>query len=181
MFASSLINRRVLLLNQNYEPLSVCSARRAIVLVIEGKAELIAPADSLRLRTVTTSFALPSVVRLWHYRKVPYKQIMLSRKNVVMRDGNRCQYCGTTKGPMTVDHIIPRTMGGRETWTNLVCACSRCNNKKGDRTPEKAGMKLLRRPTRPSYIAFIRRNYGVSDQWRPYLFLDASNGTCYTT
>jgi len=181
MYAASLINRRVLLLNQNYEPLSVCSARRAIVLVFEGKAEMLVPADGLRLRTVRTSFALPSVVRLWSYKKVPYKRIMLTRKNVILRDDNRCQYCGTNKGPMTVDHVVPRTLGGAETWTNLVCACARCNNKKGNRTPDQANMKLMRRPVRPSYITFIQRNYGVSDQWRPYLFMDTNHGTCYTT
>lgn len=181
MQTAALINRRVLLLNQNYEPLSVCSVKRAIVLVIEGKAELIAPADGLRLHTVSTSYALPSVVRLWQYKRVPFKRIMLTRKNIIMRDDNRCQYCGTGKGPMTVDHVIPRTMGGRETWTNLVCACARCNNKKGNRTPDQAAMKLLRRPTRPSYITFIQRNYGVATQWKPYLFLDYNNGTTYTT
>ena len=179
--ATALINRRVLLLNQNYEPLSVCSAKRAIVLVIEGKAELIAPADGLKLRTVSMAYSLPSVVRLWQYKKVPYKRIMLTRKNIIMRDDGRCQYCGTNKGPMTVDHVLPKRVGGRDTWHNLVCACARCNNKKGDRTPEQAGMKLLRRPSRPSYITFIQRNYGVADQWRPYLFLDYNNGTSYST
>ena len=181
MQASSIVNRRVLLLNQNYEPLSVCSARRAIVLVFEGKAEMIEPADGLRLRTVTTSYALPAVVRLWQYRKVPYKRIMLTRKNVILRDDNRCQYCGTSKGPMTVDHVIPKTMGGTDSWSNLVCACSRCNNKKGDRTPEQVGLKLIRRPSRPSYITFIQRHYGVAEQWRPYLFIDPENGHCATT
>ncbi|HPC12122.1 MAG TPA: HNH endonuclease, partial [candidate division Zixibacteria bacterium] len=174
-------NRRVLLLNQNYEPLSVCSAKRAIVLVIEGKAEMIESADGLKLRTVRTSYSLPSVVRLWNFRKVPLKRIMLTRKNIILRDDGRCQYCGANKGPMTVDHVIPRTEGGSDSWSNLVCACERCNNLKGNRTPEQAGMGLLRRPTRPSYITFIQRNYGVADQWRPYLFLDYNNGTTYTT
>ncbi len=181
MTRPSVINRKVLLLNQNYEPLTVCSARRAVVLLFQGKAEMLAPADGLRIHTVSTSYSLPSVVRLWKYRKVPFKRIMLTRKNIMMRDNNRCQYCGTTKGPMSVDHIIPKTMGGKDTWHNLVCACSRCNNKKGNRTPEQAGMKLLRKPTRPSYITFIQRHYGIADQWRPYLFLDPSLGDSATT
>lgn len=181
MQTAALVNRRVLLLNQNYEPISICSAKRAIVLMFEGKAEMIESADGLKLRTVTTAYSLPSVVRLWYYKKVPVKRIMLTRKNVIMRDDGRCQYCGTTKGPMTVDHIVPKTMGGSESWTNLVCACARCNNKKGNRTPEQAEMGLIRKPTRPSYITFIQRNYGVADQWRPYLFLDYNNGTSYTT
>ena len=173
MQAASLINRRVLLLNQNYEPLSVCSAKRAIVLVIEGKAEMLVTADGLRLRSVRSSFALPSVVRLWTYKKVPYKRIMLTRKNVILRDDNRCQYCGTNKGPMTVDHVIPRTLGGAESWTNLVCACARCNNKKGNRTPLEAGMALRRRPFRPKFIPYISYTKflaaAANPTWRPYL------------
>jgi 5-methylcytosine-specific restriction endonuclease McrA len=170
--ASSLINRNVLMLNQNYEPLTICSARRAIVLLFSGKAEMVETADGLKVRTVNRAFALPSVVRLWQYKKVPFKQIMLSRKNILLRDGHACQYCGTTKGPMTVDHVIPRHMGGKDTWTNLVCACAKCNNRKGDHTPEQAGMRLRKRPVRPSYITFIQRHVKISDRWRPYLFMD---------
>ena len=181
MYTLTLVNRRVLLLNQNYEPLTVCSARRAIVLLFSGKAEMIEKADGFRIRTVSTSYALPSVVRLWHYRKVPYKQIMLTRHNIIMRDDNRCQYCGSQRGPMTVDHVIPKTMGGQDVWNNLVCACTRCNNKKGDQTPEQAGMKLLRKPSRPSYITFINRHYGINEQWKPYLFIDPSSGHYATT
>ncbi|MDH4156528.1 MAG: HNH endonuclease [candidate division Zixibacteria bacterium] len=176
----TVVNKRVLMLNQNYEPLTICSARRAIVLLFSGKAEMIAPADGLRIRTVSTSYALPSVVRLWQYRKVPFKSIMLTRKNIIIRDGNRCQYCGSPRGPMTVDHVIPKTMGGKETWTNLVCACAKCNNRKGDRTPEQVNMKLLKRPTRPSYIMFIQRDREISEQWRPYLFIDSSIGGATT-
>ncbi len=181
MYKSSKVNRRVLLLNQNYEPLTVCSARRAFVLLFQGKAEMLATANGLKLRTVSMAYELPSVVRLWQYRKVPFKRIMLTRKNIMMRDKNQCQYCGTTKGPMTVDHITPKRMGGQDTWHNLVCACNRCNNKKGDHTPEQVGMTLLRKPARPSYITFIQRHYGIADQWKPYLFIDPSHGNCATT
>lgn len=171
--SATLINRHVLMLNQNYEPLTVCSARRAIVLLFQGKAEMIESADGLKLRTVRADYALPSIVRLWQYRKVPYKRIMLTRKNVLLRDGHQCQYCGTHKGPMTVDHIVPKTGNGADSWENMVCACVKCNNKKGNRSPEKAGMKLLKRPSRPTHIDFIQRYIGVNDQrWRPYLFMD---------
>ncbi|MBN1211667.1 MAG: HNH endonuclease [candidate division Zixibacteria bacterium] len=167
------MNRNVLLLNQNYEPLTVCSARRAIILLFQGKAEMIEKADSLKIRSVSRSYDLPSVVRLWQYRKVPYKKIMLTRKNILARDGHRCQYCGTTKGPMTVDHVVPRMKNGNDSWENMVCACVKCNNKKGDRTPEKAGMMLLRVPKRPTFITFIQRYIGDSnDRWRQYLFMD---------
>ncbi len=169
----SIITRNVLMLNQNFEPLSVCSARRAFLLLLQGKAEMIETADGLKLHTVSRSYALPSVVRLWQYKKVPYKRIMLTRKNILMRDSHRCQYCGTTKGPMTVDHVIPRTMHGKDSWENLVCACVNCNNRKGDRSPERAGITLTRRPVRPTHIHFIQRYIGVSDQrWRRYLFMD---------
>ncbi len=164
------------MLNQNYEPLTVCSARRAFVLLFQGKAEMIETADGLKIHTISASYSLPSVVRLWQYKKVPFKRIMLTRKNILTRDGNCCQYCGTTKGPMTVDHIIPKTMGGKETWENLVCSCARCNNKKGNRTPEQSGMQLFKKPTRPTYITFIQRNYGVEDRWKPYLFVDSTIG-----
>ncbi|MBD3257795.1 HNH endonuclease [candidate division GN15 bacterium] len=167
------MNRNVLMLNQNYEPLTVCSARRAVVLLFQGKAEMIEPADGLKIRTVKNAYRLPSVVRLWQYRRVPFKRIMLTRKNVIMRDNHRCQYCGTTKGPMTIDHVIPKRLKGADTWENMVCACVKCNNKKGDRTPEKAGMTLRRKPARPSHITFIQRYVGITDvRWRPYLFMD---------
>ena len=168
----SVINRSVLMLNQNYEPLTICSARRAIVLMFQGKAEMIETADSLKIHTVDTAYDVPSVVRLWRYRKVPYKRIMLTRKNVIVRDKHRCQYCGASKGPMTVDHVIPKTGNGSDTWENLVCACTKCNNKKGDRTLEEAGMKLLKRPKRPTFITFIQRNNNIATHWRPYLFMD---------
>ena len=174
------INKSVLMLNQNYEPLSICSARRAIVLLFQGKAEMIEKADGLKIHTVSTAFNLPSVVRLWQYKKVPYKRIILSRKNILIRDGNCCQYCGTYKGSMTVDHIIPKTQGGRDTWENLVCCCGVCNNKKGNRTPDQACMTLYKKPTRPTYITFIQQNQHVDDRWRPYLFIDSAIGGATT-
>ncbi len=176
----SIVNRSVLMLNQNYEPLTVCTARRAIVLMFQGKAEMIAKADGLMIRTIRKNYSLPSVVRLAQYKKVPYKRIMLTRKNILTRDSNRCQYCGTHKGPMTIDHIIPKTIGGRESWENLVCSCARCNNKKGDQTPDQSGMKLLRRPYRPTFITFIQRNYSIDAPWKPYLFIDSADFTMTT-
>ncbi len=161
-------------MNQNYEPLQVCSARRAVVLLFQGKAEMIETADGIKIHTVTREYALPSVVRLWHYRKVPYKRIMLTRKNIITRDNNRCQYCGSTKGPMTIDHVIPKRMGGDDSWENLICACAKCNNKKGDHTPEQAQMHILKKPTMPTFITFIQRNVSIADRWRPFLFMDSN-------
>ena len=171
--STTVINRHVLMLNQNYEPLTVTTARRAIVLMFQGKAEMIVSADGLKIHTVSTHFALPSVVRLWQYKKVPYRRVVLSRKNILVRDRHQCKYCGTKTGPRTVHHFIPKTKHGGDTWENMVCACVACNNRKGHRSPEKAGMKLLRKPYRPTPIDFIQRYIGVSDtRWRPYLFMD---------
>ena len=142
----NVLNKNVLVLNQNYEPLSVCSAKRAFLLLYMGKAEMIEKCDGLKIHSVVQSFPLPSVVRLWRYVKSPRKKVLLTRRNIIIRDNHTCCYCGTTKGPMTVDHVIPKHLGGTDSWENLVCACEKCNNKKGDRTPAQAGMKLLKKP-----------------------------------
>ena len=166
-----LLDRHVLVLNQNYEPLSVCSAKRAIILVFLGKAEIIEHHE-YPVRSISQSFPLPSVVRLILYIQIPRKGIILSRRNVIKRDNHRCQYCGTSQGAMTVDHVIPKTLGGKDNWDNLVCACIKCNNKKGNRTLEQTNMKLIRQPRVPNRITFIQHFIGIADvRWRPYLFL----------
>ena len=160
-------------MNHNYEPLSVCNVRKAVVLLWLGKAELIASLDGRVLRSVSTAIPFPSIVRLSVYVRVPYKKIVLSRKNILRRDGHQCQYCGKTEVTLTVDHVIPKSRSGSDSWENLVAACVGCNNRKGDRTPADAGMKLRRRPIRPSHVMFIRHYVGiVDDNWKPYLFMN---------
>ena len=167
-----MLERQVLVLNQNYEPLSVCNARRALLLIFMGKAQVV-EAYELEVHTVSRSFPLPCIVRLTLYVKVPRKKVVLSKRNVMKRDGHRCQYCGTTQGPMTIDHVVPRNLGGKDTWENMVCACVKCNNKKGDRTAEQANMVLARQPRKPSHILFISHFIGVTDyRWKPYLFME---------
>jgi len=169
----STLKTQVLVLNQNYEPMTITNAKKAIILIYLGKAELVEKHDSVLVRSVTVALPMPSIVRLTRYISVPRKRIVLSRKNIVKRDGHRCQYCGTTHGPITVDHVIPKGRGGKDTWENLVCACTRCNNKKGNRTPEEANMTLARRPQKPSHIFFIRYFIGKLDnRWKPYLFMN---------
>jgi 5-methylcytosine-specific restriction endonuclease McrA len=169
----SVLSSPVLVLNQNYEPLSVCTVRRAFVLVLLGKAEVIEPQNGRVVRTVKQSWPVPSIVRLGLYISRPPKKILLSRKNIIKRDGHRCQYCGQSRTAMTVDHVIPRNRRGEDIWENLVCACVRCNNKKGHRTPEEAQMPLRRLPRRPNHITFIQRFVGLGDhRWKRYLFLD---------
>ena len=168
----SVLSKQVLMLNCNYEPMSVVSAKKAIILLYLGKAELVERYDHW-VRSVTTRMPLPSIVRLVSYVRVPHKRIILTRKNILKRDGRQCQYCGTRTGPFTVDHVIPRDRGGQDTWENLVCACLRCNTKKGNRTPEEAGMRLLRKPRKPNHLFFIQHFIGVLDErWKPYLFMN---------
>jgi 5-methylcytosine-specific restriction endonuclease McrA len=171
--AMTLLSTPVLVLNQNYEPLSVCTARRAVVLVYLGKAEIIEPLNGQTVHSVSATWPVPSIVRLGLYVNRPRKKILLSRKNIIKRDGHRCQYCGQSRTAMTVDHVVPKNHGGQDSWENLVCACIRCNNKKGDRTPDEANMPLRRPPRRPNHITFIQRFIGLGDhRWKRYLFLD---------
>lgn len=147
--------------------------QKAVVLVYLQKADIISTADGKVLRSINSTFPFPSVIRLGQYKRIPYKNIILSRKNILRRDGHRCQYCGTSTPPITVDHIIPKSRGGADTWENLVAACIRCNNVKDDRTPEKAGMRLRSTPRRPSHVTFLVHSVNaVDDRWRPYLFME---------
>ncbi len=166
-----MLESRVLVLNQNYEPMSVCSAKRAVVLLYLEKAEVIEK-NHEQVHSVNMTIDLPSIVRLSRYINVPRKRILLNRKNIIKRDNHQCQYCGTYDGSVTVDHLIPRDRGGLDTWENLVCACMKCNTKKRNRTPREAHMKLLRKPRKPGYLFFIQHHLGVHDDcWKPYLFL----------
>jgi len=168
-----MINCQVLVLNQNYEPLSICTVKRAVVMMYLDKAQVIETLDGQKLRAQLMEIPAPSVIRLGYYVKIPEKRVMLTRKNVIKRDGGRCQYCGLKKGQMTVDHVIPRRFDGKDTWENLVCACHECNNKKGHQLPEQAGLKLIRKPRRPNHITFIQQSVGSQNhRWRPYLFMD---------
>jgi 5-methylcytosine-specific restriction endonuclease McrA len=163
----------VLVLNQNYEAMSICNVQRAVVLLFLGKAELIAAKDSKMVRSVSRAMPFPTIVRLRIYIRVPYKKIVLSRKNILRRDRHRCQYCSKYDVPLTIDHIIPKSKGGDDSWENLVAACVRCNNKKGDRSPEDALMPLIKKPTKPSHITFMKHFVGkIDDKWKPYLFMN---------
>lgn len=165
------LNKNVLVLNQNYEPIAVCNAKKAVILIYLGKAEIIEHLDG-EIRSVSFSMPFPSVVRLQIYIYKPYTPVILSRKNILRRDRYTCQYCGKNTLPQTVDHIIPKNFGGKHTWDNLVCACLRCNNRKGNRTPDQAGIKLLKKPLKPSKLFFLQFYIEKPPEtWRPYLFL----------
>ncbi len=167
-----LLNGHVLVLNQNYEPMTICHVKKAMVLIFLGKAEVIEKIDGKAIRSVSHSFPYPSIVRLSTFVLKRRKGIMLSRKNVLKRDGYQCQYCGTRNQPMTVDHIIPKVRGGKDTWENLVTACIHCNNRKGDQTTDEVRMELLTKPRKPHPLSFIQNHAGVNDErWKPYLFM----------
>ena len=168
----SILDRQVLVLNQNFEPMAICNARKAVTMVFLGRAEIIEQ-GSCKIRSVSWSIPFPLVVRIAVYIRVQPKRVELTRKNVIKRDGHQCQYCGVRGVPMTVDHIIPKTRGGADSWDNLVAACVRCNNTKGDRVLAEVGLSLLRRPRKPSRLAFIQHFVGINNKkWRPYLFMN---------
>jgi 5-methylcytosine-specific restriction endonuclease McrA len=159
---------KVLVLNASYEPLNICSWRRAVVLILKGKAESIEHNGKL----LYGNFPLPTVIRLRNYVKIPYKEISLSRRNVLHRDNYTCQYCGERRHDLTIDHIFPRSRGGGDSWENVVAACLRCNVKKGDRTPKEAGMLLMTVPRRPpSHVSFEISKHSLSGHtyWNKYL------------
>jgi 5-methylcytosine-specific restriction endonuclease McrA len=164
----------VLVLNASFEPINVCAARRALVLILKG----VAAAEEHAFEYVHSSrqaIRLPSVIRLLEYRRIPHQSRSLSRKNILLRDRYTCQYCMRTlpSGELTLDHVVPRSRAGESTWENLVACCHPCNNRKGSRTPEEANMSLHRLP-RPFSLHTSRhlmRMLGRSDdQWRKYLF-----------
>jgi 5-methylcytosine-specific restriction endonuclease McrA len=160
---------RALVLNADYRPISVCSVKRAFILVFMRKVEMVSAFNGSKFHTVDQEFKIPAVVRLHNYISVPYRGVELSRTNIFKRDFNQCQYCGSDKD-LSIDHVIPRSKGGGSSWKNLVTACKPCNSKKGDFTPEEAQMPLNTKPFKPSYLMFLRDFSGFQYQeWKPYL------------
>src|SRR5438445_7309367 len=168
------LQRPVLVLNASFEPINVCAARRALVLLLKGVASIEEQAAG-HVHSARHTMRVPSVIRLLEYRRIPHQTRALSRKNILIRDRYTCQYCHRTlaSGELTLDHVIPRSRAGETSWENLVACCHPCNNRKGSRTPEEAGMKLARLP-RPFSLHTSRhlmRMLGKGDaQWRKYLF-----------
>ena len=163
------MNQKVLILNQDYSAISLCSVHKAFILLYLEKAEMLEKSETGFLRSISVTYPLPSVIRLRHYVHIPYKGIALSRHNVMKRDHFQCQYCGSNRN-LTLDHLFPRSRGGKATWTNLVTACNRCNTRKGDRTPEEAGLNLKQIPKKPSLVAFLRLHATQLEQsWVNYL------------
>jgi 5-methylcytosine-specific restriction endonuclease McrA len=163
----------VLVLNATYEPLSVVSVRRAVVLLLKEKAEMVEAAEA-ELRSEHVTMPMPLVIRLVYYVRIPYRVALpLTRRTVLARDHYTCQYCGKQppRKDLTVDHVLPRSRGGHTSWENVVTACQRCNGHKGNRTPEEANMRLLSRPGQPRYVALAMVESADTRQaWRKYIF-----------
>lgn len=192
------LNEKVLVLNRLYTAVRVISARRAFVMLVKQAAEVIAVENGSYLnydfetwmeiaglqkqfepdayswvRTPKLEIAVPKIIRLFGYDRLPRQQVKLNRRNIYARDSNHCQYCGKTFGTkeLTIDHVVPRVQGGEHTWVNLVCACVRCNTKKGGRTPDEARMKLIRRPYKPRRNPAITLRLGAAkyQSWKAFL------------
>ena len=170
--------RAVLLLNASYVPLKPITIRDAVDLMMRGVVDTV-DGVAARLRTPGTVFEVPSVLRLRYYVNVPQRGATWSRRGVLARDGYTCVYCGTEVGDIrrgqmvkradfTVDHLVPRSKGGGNTWSNTACACYRCNHRKADRAPHEAGMRLLWEPKRPR-TNYLVADGDIPDEWKVYI------------
>jgi 5-methylcytosine-specific restriction endonuclease McrA len=188
---SNLCQKPVLVLNSAYEPLNICSAKRAMKLIVKGVARAEESHEDQKFYSgkmwdensgelVTVDFFLPSVIRLLEYRYIPIRTQIVTRKNIFNRDKNTCLYCGEefTVRHLTLDHVIPRSRGGKSTWENLVTCCMPCNKRKGDKMLHELHDMKLRYTPKPlsSHTSrFILRNMGNGDpMWRKYLFFEGT-------
>lgn len=160
----------VLVLNANFEPINVCNTRRALNLMFTGKATLVLNGRGV-IRSVSREFPRPSIIRLERMIKRPRPRVKLTKREVLRRDDYTCQYCGHDSAHLTVDHVMPRRLGGLHEWHNLVAACPPCNHRKGGRTLEQAQMHLLRRPNEPPASAryIYARHLPENEEWMPFM------------
>lgn len=170
----------VLVLNSSYEPITVVTARRALTQIIKG----VAVPEVMTSTLVHNCFYLPTVIRMREFKKFPHRRPQATRKNIFRRDGGKCMYCGrmAPKVTLELEHIIPKSRGGTSAWENLVASCRECNQKKGDRLPEEANMKLIRRPLPISIHTnkYLLREIGASvPEWKEYLWHDSDGDRRY--
>jgi len=160
----------VLVLNANFEPINVCNTRRALGLILNGKASLVLNGRG-EICTVRASFPKPSIIRLDKMVRRPRLSVRLTKREILRRDEYTCQYCGKTVPYLTIDHVIPRRLGGRHVWDNLVAACPTCNHHKGGRTADQAQMRLLRLPKEPpsSALYLFSRHLHENEEWLPFI------------
>ena len=167
----NVLNKKVLLLNQSYQPLMTLGAKRAIILSFTEKVEVLESYKE-QVNSINLSIFIPSVIRLRDYVRFNKKNTPLNRRNVLKRDNHICQYCNSKGKFMTIDHVIPKDKGGRDSWKNLVAACVPCNTKKGNKLLKDINMTLLRPPKAPSFLFNIQNDLSNSqNSWKPYLFM----------
>jgi len=179
------VNNAVLVLNQNYEPLNVCNLRRALVMVIDGKAEVL-EANSVGISSASAVYTAPSVIRLRYQIRRPRPRVKLTRREVFIRDGYTCQYCGRQSHELTIDHVVPRSRGGLHAWDNVVSACRACNHRKGGKSVAEARMLLNKLPHEPRaglYYTIERRLDTIQDEWQKFLpgFVSPTHGLAGTS
>ncbi len=187
--AGSLLNTKVLVLNRSYLPVHITSVRRAFALLYQGVAQAVgeqyqtfdfeswsdmgASERDETVGLVDRAIRVPRVILLVTYDRIPRRHVRFSRFNIYARDHNTCQYCGQefSRPELNLDHVVPRSQGGTSRWENVVCSCHVCNRRKGGRTPEQAGMRLLRRPRRPEWTPFMAETFSPSRyrEWMPFL------------
>lgn len=166
---------RVLVLNATYEPINVCTVRRATVLVLKARAEVVEKSEAM-LHSESLTMPRPVVIRLTTYVRVPRDahRRKITRRAVFARDRWTCQYCGGVRGTLTIDHVVPRSKGGGSSWDNIVTCCAPCNRRKGDRLPRQAGMQPLRAPRAPHPQVFVHvASATIHPVWEQYLTLAA--------
>ena len=167
-----MINLPVLVLNQNYEPLNICRVRRAIVLLYQGRVEMLENGSGF-IQSASDIFPVPSIIRLAYIIRRPRPLPKLTRTEIFRRDHHTCQYCGREIKQLTLDHVIPRYRGGEHVWENVVSACTACNRRKAGRTPSEAGMRLIRKPEQPHHVSysFLAPHYNqqTAREWQKYL------------
>jgi 5-methylcytosine-specific restriction endonuclease McrA len=163
---------KVLVLSVAFTPINICSWRRAITLICKEKAVMTEDSG----RKINGTFPLPFVIRLVNPVLIPYNNVVFSRKNIYLRDNHSCQYCGKSAN-LTIDHLVPKSRGGKDTWENTVTCCVRCNNRKGDKTPEEAGLRLKKTPYRPPSTLYLQmtRLSAIPRCWNDYFFSQAKS------
>jgi hypothetical protein len=169
---TNLLSKKVLLLNSSYEPIMVISGKRAILMIVANKADIIEKTEYI-IRSSKFKLSFPSVVKLRSFIYINFKNIPLTRKNIIKRDNCTCQYCGKVTKSVTIDHVIPKDKNGKDLWSNLVTACNKCNSRKSNKYLSDTNMELLRKPVKPTYLYHLQK-YVKKDNclWKPYLFME---------
>ena len=166
------LSKKVLLLNSSYEPISVINGKKAIIMLMTKKVDYIEK-TKLLISSEKLKMSLPLIVKLKSYIYLNKRKISLTRKNIFKRDNYKCQYCGKNTSSLTIDHVIPKNKGGRDSWENLVSACKTCNLNKGNTLLKDTAMSLIKIPKKPNYLIYMQ-DYVVNKEyksWKPYLYM----------